>query len=145
MIKQPQYAYYIGIDTGTNTGFAVWDKRNRKLVQVECLKIHKAMDEVKKWALNGGVMIVVEDARLKILPAKYQKHQSKDILQGVGSVKRDAAIWEDFLTDEGVPFQLVSPKGSLTKWDQEKFEKYTGWKDRTNNHARDAAMLVFQK
>ena len=145
MIKKQTYRYYIGIDTGTNTGFAVWDKIEHKLIQVESLKIHQAMKEVSKFALSGNVFVVVEDARLKILPAKYQKHQSKDILQGVGSVKRDAAIWEDFLTDEGVPFQLVSPKGSLTKWDQAKFEKYTHWKGRTNNHARDAAMLVFQK
>ena len=64
-------------------------------------------------------------------------------LQGVGSAKRDASIWEDYLTDLGVEFEMVAPKRNITKLSQERFKVITGWQNRTNEHGRDAAMLVF--
>lgn len=38
---------YVGIDTGVNTGFAVWDSKQRSLLQVCSLPIHKAMERVR--------------------------------------------------------------------------------------------------
>ena len=40
---------FIGIDTGVNTGIAVWDNRKRSLESVSSTEIHKAMEEVKHW------------------------------------------------------------------------------------------------
>ena len=31
----------------------------------------------------------------------------------------------------------------MTKWSAEVFADMTGWKGRTSNHARDAALLVY--
>jgi hypothetical protein len=63
--------------------------------------------------------------------------------QGAGSVKRDAKIWQDFCEDMDIPFEAVKPCAGATKRTTETFERLTGWKGRTSNHARDAAMLVF--
>ena len=142
--------FYIGIDTGVNTGIAVWDNKQRSLIAVDCGKIHKAMEIVKQYMnkaadVGTSVYVRVEDARQrKWICDKYSKDGTKyNIQQGAGSVKRDATIWEDYLTDLGVRFQMVAPKNNATKLPSGSFAAMTGWKKRTNEHGRDAAMLVF--
>lgn len=39
--------------------------------------------------------------------------------------------------------EMVPPKNNKTKLDATKFKQITGWKERTNEHGRDAAMLCF--
>jgi hypothetical protein len=131
----------IGIDSGVETGFAVWNKAERCLLQVCSLKIHQAMDRVlETHRLNPGNLIVrVEDARKR----KWFGNAGREQLQGAGSIKRDAVIWEDFLTDHKIPFEMIAPKNNKTKTDADYFKRITGWQARTNNHARDAAMLCF--
>ena len=133
----PAYLF-IGIDTGVNTGLAIWDKRNKKLLRVSCVKIHDAMEVVRDF--KSTARIRVEDARLrKWLP----KDKGRDQLQGAGSIKRDASIWEDFLRSLGADFEMVAPKNNKTKLDARQFQMITGWHEKTNEHARDAAMLVY--
>ena len=43
----------------------------------------------------------------------------------------------------GIDFEAVPPKNNKTKMTAEAFERMTGWKGRTNEHGRDAAMLVY--
>ena len=142
---------YIGIDTGVHTGVAVWDNRQRSLLYLDEIKIHRALELVKQWKdkckADGAKLVVrVEDARQR----KWFGHdewkteeERKKKLQGVGSVKRDSAIWDDFLSDLGVEYQMVPPRYNVTKLTQEQFKAITGWKGRTNEHKRDAAMLVY--
>lgn len=140
--------YYIGIDTGVNTGVAVWDNKQRSLLEVETMKIHKAMWLVKRYQQlaweNGTKLIVrVEDARKRTWFGYNTPQKDRAKLQGAGSVKRDCTIWEDYLTDLGIEFQMVAPKNNATKLPSASFAAMTGWKKRTNEHCRDAAMLVF--
>ncbi len=141
---------YIGIDTGVNTGFAVWDSRQHKFMEIKTVKIHVAMKEVDRYISECGadnVRVHVEDARQRKWFGEEADHMSRDVeskkFQGVGSVKRDCTIWEDYLKDEGVVFHMLPPKYNVTKMDAVRFRNLTGWKDRTNEHNRDAAMLVF--
>ena len=64
-------------------------------------------------------------------------------LQGVGSVKRDASIWDDYLKELGVEYEMVAPKRNVTKLTQERFKALTGWQKQANEHGRDGAMLVY--
>ena len=142
------YRYYIGIDTGVNTGLAVWDAKEKKFVLVDTMMIHQAIGYIE-WhlALDGIVLnknntfYLVEDARKR----KWFGNSGKEKAQGAGSIKRDAKIWEDFLTDNGYNFEMVAPKDNTTKLDEAFFKKLTGWDKRTSKHSRDAAMLVFKK
>ena len=139
---------YIGIDTGVNTGVAVWDNRQRTFLQIETMKIHKAMELVEQYkgkaSFEGTKIIVrVEDARQRTWYGYTTPQKDRAKLQGVGSVKRDCTIWEDFLTDMKVEFQMVAPKNNATKMSADSFKAITGWKKPTNEHNRDAAMLVF--
>ena len=141
---------HIGIDTGTHTGIAVWDSRSQCFRAIEDVAIHKAMEMVAKYkeeAEQSGerLYVRVEDPRQRTWfgTEKMIREEERKKLQGVGSVKRDASIWEGFLTDLGVWFEMVAPKRNLTKITHETFVNITKWKGRTNEHKRDAAMLVF--
>ena len=130
----------IGIDPGKHTGFAVWDKSEKKLLSVETLLIHQAMKKVLNLHLEHGNSLFVrfEDANLRLWYADKGRAQ----LQGAGSIKRDGVVWKDFLTDHKINFEAVAPARGMTKYSDAKFKMITGWKGRTNEHGRDAAILV---
>ena len=132
---------YIGIDTGVHTGFAVWDSKERKLIELSTLKIHTAMLRVKELSISDEVVVYFEDARKR----KWFGSAGREQLQGAGSVKRDCTIWEDFLTDLDIPYHAVAPKNNTTKMNADLFAKITHWEGRTSEHARDAAFLVFNR
>lgn len=130
----------IGIDPGTNTGFAIWDPHARQLLAVESLMLHRALKRVEALRADDP-LVIFEDARsMRIGGGKTYGQQSR--LQGVGSVKRDSAIWEEFLEDAGLPYQARTWKPGTTKWSAKEFQLITGWTAQTNNHGRDAAVIV---
>lgn len=138
--------YFIGIDCGVKTGLAVWYKPKKEWIVIGDYKIHEAMGHVENWhnAFPGQIYVRVEDARLrKWIPQGKNEVAERGRREGAGSVKRDAIIWEDFLTDKGIPFEMVAPKDNKTKINSKSFKQYTGWNGVTNEHMRDAAMLVF--
>lgn len=134
-----QVRYAIGIDPGVNTGIAIWDKQKKAFEQVTCMKIHTAMQLLlDRLQMSSAILVRLEDARLRTWFGKAGKEQ----LQGAGSIKRDCGIWQDFLEEKGIPFQLVPPKANKTKVTRAWFAAASGWQGKTNNHARDAGMLV---
>ena len=97
------------------------------------------MEIVKKYEKSDIVQVRLEDARKR----KWFGDSGRERLQGAGSVKRDCVIWEEFLNDRKIPYMLIAPKNNSTKLSAESFKKITGYSGRTNEHTRDAAMLVF--
>lgn len=132
----------VGIDTGKHTGFAVWDTEKRQLDFVDTIPIHEAL--LRIWSQrHANVEVYFEDARQRKWYGTRTAKEDRNKLQGAGSVKRDSTIWEDALKDWGIPFHAVAPKHNVTKMTPEFFRALTGWKWRTSEHSRDAAMLVF--
>jgi hypothetical protein len=125
----------IGIDTGVNTGLAIWDCVEEHFLKVVSLKIDEAFEVVLAF---NPLLVRVEDARLR----KMFGNKGREALQGAGSIKRDAKIWEDFLTRKNIPFEMVAPKDNVTKLTAKDFQRRTGWLERTNEHSRDASGLV---
>ena len=103
----------IGIDAGTNTGVCVLI--GGKFFLLETMLIHRAMELVLKAKQEHGLLVhvFVEDARQRCGNPNDKRSHIKQ--QGVGSVKRDATIWEDFLRDHGISFTMVDPKRNRTK------------------------------
>jgi len=135
----------IGIDTGVHTGFAVAIDRGHggELQQVSCMTITLAMQNINRLIdLHGkeSVCLYIEDARQRTWFTG-----GREKAQGVGSVKRDAQIWEDWCKENQINFKMIHPKNNSTKYKADTFKKITGWTGRTNEHARDAAMLVFRR
>jgi len=140
------YRYYVGIDTGDNTGIACWEKKDNDIYVLETVKIHEAMDIVKELndRSSGSILVRIEDARLrKWIPRQKDIKTELARREGAGSVKRDASIWEDFLEDLGIDYELVPPKNNKTKVKAEYFKSITGYDKPTNEHSRDACMLVY--
>lgn len=145
----------IGIDTGVKTGFSLAidykDGKGGKLKDVSTLSITKAMEKVRlsieKWGIEN-VKLYIEDARKRTWFGEADQRQLKSgagVREGVGSVKRDAKIWEDWCKEEKYLYEMIHPAANLTKYDAVKFKKYTKWEGRTSEHGRDAAMLVHQR
>ena len=136
---------YIGIDTGVHTGIAVWDSEKGKFVYLDTLKIHEALSIVSAYEYEDIPLCVrFEDARQrKWIP--FAKNMTGELgrAQGAGYVKAHCQIWEDFLTDYQIPFEAIAPRRNVTKLSAEQFGRITGYKGRTSEHARDAAMLVY--
>lgn len=140
--------YWIGIDPGVNTGFAIWDSKERRFTHVETGPIHKWMTKIS-WMNKFGDqsvdknIVIVEDARKR----KHDPGLTPEKAQGAGSVKRDCKIWEDFLTELGVNFKMVAPNGKLNAIAKAQnlklWQANCKWAERTTEHARVAAMLVW--
>ena len=117
--------YYIGIDTGVNTGIAIWDNRKRSLLLVDTTTIHRAMKVVEEYkgtaeSESTKIVVRVEDPRQRTWfgTERMSREEERKRLQGVGSVKRDASIWDDYLKDLGVEYEMVAPKRNVTKLTQ---------------------------
>ena len=135
----------IGIDTGFHTGFAVAFDHGEggELQKVQSLSITQAMQCVLEYEDEHDlkdIMLYIEDARKRTWFTG-----GREKAQGVGSVKRDAQIWEDWCKEQGINFKLIHPAANATKKKVEDFTRMTGWTGRTNEHGRDAAMLVFKR
>lgn len=137
----------IGIDTGVNTGFAVaidhGDGNGGQLNDVTSMTITRAMTSVLALTWKHGkdnVRLFIEDARLRTWFTG-----GKEKAQGAGSVKRDASIWEQWCKENDLQYTMIHPKANATKYNANSFARITGWMGRTNEHGRDAAMLVHRR
>jgi len=135
-----KFDHYIGIDPGTETGYAHWLRPAKNFFELDTVMIHRAMNRILAFQERGFLLFVrLEDARLRTWFGKT----GPEVWKGAGSIMRDCRIWEDFLKDMSVPFELVPPRNNKTKVTHDYFTRLTGWTKPTNEHSRDAAMLVY--
>lgn len=133
---------YIGIDPGKKTGFAVWDHDAKYLAEVSTMSITQAMEKVRMMAAILGrenIRMYIEDARKR----KWYGRTGRERLKGAGSICRDSTIWDDFCRELGVEYRMIAPRCNTTKLKAAQFKAITKWQGRTDEHARDAACLVF--
>lgn len=135
----------VGIDPGVHTGVAVWDTSSRQLLDVRCSGIVEAMRYIHELQQERGIgLIVFEDARQrKWIPREKDLAQFRGRAMGAGSVKRDCSIWEEWCKVFAIEYVKTPPKNNITKLTDRMFSGITGYDRRTNEHGRDAAMLVF--
>lgn len=131
----------IGIDPGTVTGVAIWDVDEKTLVDVNSFSILQAIYYVGLMAKHAEVCLYVEDPNTWIPFGNRRGTAAR--LQGAGSIKRDFAIWMEFATERNIKVIRTRLQGTLKKLPAAQFKLITGWQDGTNEHGRDAAMLVF--
>jgi hypothetical protein len=137
-----KYTIIIGIDPGTKTGLAIWHRDRKVFLAIWTVPIHKAMSSIISYSniYPGKIFVRFEDARKRTF-FKGENMNAKQ--QGAGSIKRDCSIWQDFLTDENIPYDNPAAGKIKTKYSSDLFKKITGFPGATSNHSRDAAMLVF--
>jgi hypothetical protein len=143
----------IGIDTGSNTAVAVWDTDEQAIISLTTYRgaMYGALRQVEQVAAEaeGRVLIRFEDARMRRwVPWYKDERRNRGRAQGAGYVKAHCQIWEDFLRDLSarnprVDVKAIAPGRNTTKLSAEAFNRITGWQGKSNEHERDAAMLVF--
>ncbi len=133
---------YIGIDPGVKTGFALID--DGKYKNISTYSILEAIGVINHVALtcpSDTIILYVENPNLRI----YFGDSSREVLQGAGSIKRDYSIWKEFAKENELQMIDVHPKNVGSIFDNVTvFKSATGWKDRTSQHARDAARMIFK-
>ncbi len=128
------------IDPGVNTGMAL--AIDGVLHEVYTVSFTKAQADILELVNRGNAIeLVIEDPRGQYVPLAQREPQR---IKGVGSVERDCKLWIEFCEFYGIPYRLVKP-GKYRKIDAKTFKQITGWTDRTSEHARAAAMMVFEK
>ena len=135
----------VGIDPGVNTGLAVWDSSARQFLDIRCSGIVNAMEYLRRLREERTISLVVfEDARQrKWIPREKDLAEFRGRAMGAGSVNRDSAIWEEWCITNRIDFVATPPHQGMTKLTDLYFRGLTGYDRRTNEHGRDAAMLVF--
>lgn len=128
----------VGIDPGVATGFAV--TIDGSLHTVTTLTILTAMAQIfDSIGRRENVHVYWEDARLRT----WFGSKGREALMGAGSIKRDCSIWKEFFALHKLANTPVAPRHNNTKLKAPEFQCITGWAGKTNEHGRDAAMLIF--
>jgi hypothetical protein len=132
----------IGIDPGVRTGFAI--EQDGKLVQLKTLSFWPAYHlAVQLFRENGQLAAVVE------VPKTKANWHEKSAAHNVGRVCREAELMADGLELAGIQVMRVHPCGWFNKklkmTEEAFFRMITGWGGKSNEHSRDAAMLLFMR
>lgn len=140
MAKPSNYDLLIGIDPGVETGVAIWDQKKKHFRSV-CSVQRVRAEQTAMVGIGTGirVLVVFEDARLR----RWFGNSGPERWKGAGSIMRDCQLWEEFCQYHNIDFIKVAPKNNRTKLSSREFQRITGYEGRTNEHGRDAAMLVF--
>lgn len=151
---------YIGIDPGVTTGFAAWDGKLRKFIVIKSFSFWDCILEVQYYKdnfifgcgrdsieISGKQVkqIVIEDPNFNrptfVRANSVNDHTFNKISQNVGSNKRDAQLLIEYCTLKQLPVTPIRP--TMRKQTAKEFKTLTKYDGTTNQHGRDAAMLVF--
>ena len=149
----------IGLDPGATTGVAVKDLGTGKFLDITSIRRYQVPEFILDMGETYEIFVVLEDARLRkwfgrreqVLYGKFRsgtlrnpKEQAEFLKyrEMAGHVKAACSIIEEFLRDHQIPYKLEKPRSGRTKMTREFVARLTGYTGRTNEHGRDAAMLV---
>ena len=128
----------IGIDPGANTGIATYI--GGKLHSLQTIAPHQMCE-----AITGASRVIFEDSRLTSFMFTTVKSRpvALSMARKVGQVDGYCNLITAICADLGIPSHGISPKAKGAKLNAEQFSKATGWAGKSNEHARDAAMVAF--
>lgn len=133
----------IGIDPGVNMGWALYS--GGKLVTLKTIEPFNFEHNLDLY-IEEPVFIAFEDSRLQShvwLPSQ-SKGVAANIARKVGMVDAWCYMIERVCETYDVAYMRISPKAKGEKLNAEDFKRITGWKGKSNQHERDAAMVAWQ-
>ena len=132
----------LGIDPGTVCGMAAFtDGRLTGLWSCSSVELLRYLCE------SEIAHVIIEDSRLQshIWNASGKtRSPAMKVARAVGSVDRICGQVEEICVSRNIKLLSVSPLDKGSKVKAEAFREITGWTDRTNEHARDAAMVAWR-
>lgn len=137
----------LGIDPGTQTGVATFI--DGSLHQIQTMTHAQVLAVLVGSTINGKVThVIFEDANLQkpvFARAGANARMMLKIAQNVGEVKFMCKEILRVCGEQNIACHGVSPLAKGKKLDAGQFVKRTGWKPRTSQHGRDAAMVAFDR
>lgn len=159
--------YLLGIDPGRNTGVAVYDVKDKRLVKLDTLTFWETIhilqnfpdflipkDDMIGFVFEASEIkfeVVMEDPNQNSF--MYQQNVRKlspqaamTVAQSVGRNKEQAYLLMEFMDQKRITYKTVRPVNRERgggKWKPDYFQKITGWQGKSNEHNRDAARLVW--
>ena len=131
----------IGIDPGVNTGVAVYIDGH--LTQLLTMNILDAFEAIE-WEFPA--LVCLEDSTLvsHIFTAPGISHMAGlKVARNIGEVDGCCKLIKYACERLNISYKSVSPKQKGKKMARKEFDALTGWKDTSNQHERDAAMVAW--
>ncbi|MCP3685274.1 MAG: hypothetical protein GY861_21670 [bacterium] len=154
----------IGIDGGQNNGLAVFDTKERKFTLLRSYTFWDLIEKIKEYNKTHIIERVVIEATHLVKPtfklkgaimsiASSPKSDKKNLMcllgtldrraQNLGENKRTTKLIVEYLERKNIAVEEIPPsKKTGTKINNKEFSEVTGYIGRTNEHSRDAGMLV---
>lgn len=138
--------FIIGIDPGIKNGFAVKGVTSGELLQVASYPLHGLLAILKHY---GGIaegfdnlLVKIENPNTWVGFKGISREEANLRRAGAGAVKQTYKHIIEYLEFEGIPYQNIKLQGKLKKLKSDKFKEISGWTQATNEHGRDAAMMI---
>lgn len=136
----------IGIDAGVKTGIAIFE--NRRLVDLKTLTPYQAICFFQE---NTGniTKAIIEYSKGQSYIFNQRAGMSKAVLgklgRNIGQVDGLCDIFIECLEYNKIEVHKYTPLDKGSKWNKEEFQYFFPlWKNRTNQHERDAVKIVFK-
>ena len=124
----------IGIDPGTHTGYSEYDRVEKRLTVLLTLDFVSTINRLRSIDRESVYAVVIE------VPMTKKNWHGPKAAHDVGRVCRESELLAAVIIDMGFNVITQHPKGKVCS---KRFSLITGWKGRSNQHSRDAAMLAF--
>lgn len=140
MKKSPRY--YIGIDPGIVSGIAVWDSHKQTFLSVESMMLYKIFNKLSE---STDIIVFIENPNTwvpfrNVSPTIQQMRRA-----GAGAVKQTYKHIIEFLEGNHIQYRASRIQKGMKKLSAARFFEITKFEGTTNEHGRDAAMLVFKR
>lgn len=143
--------YFLGIDPGVKTGFAVWDSKNKVFHNYGETDFWGMVDFLYSCIERNDITVVIEDPNQNkpvfdkdtpenIFDRNKARRTREKIAQNIGSNKREASLLIEYCQLKEIP--CISVKPTTKKWDKALFKAATKITEEVSQHTRDAAKLV---
>lgn len=144
--KMKRAKYLIGIDPGAQTGLVVYDRQQKKIVEVRTTDFWDAygfitlhdVERIEVFIENPGLIKRPMYQRLSFAKGEGLR---ENMASRIGENRREAELLIDGLRRRGFSVREVKPTEKKMK--AAEFKRLTRYPSSTNQHVRDAAMLVF--
>jgi hypothetical protein len=156
---------FVGIDGGQNTGFAVWNRTRTRFEHITTYSFWECIEELQSLKEfcekeKHSLTVVVEDVSANKTTFKRKRLNkwaedkgielneriTNKISRNVGSVMRETDLLIEWIERAGIKLIKSKPnKNSMTKLSADTYKNMTKEQRETNQHERDASMLVWER
>ena len=142
-------ALIVGIDPGKDVGFAT--AKDGLLLNVTTIDFWECINHLRNMQFMG-ITVYIEDPNVNrpiFIKSLFGTEKSKNLMmqkiaQDVGANKRDAQLIIEFCVRHKISVVPRPPlRGFFSKMNSKDFKITTGYTERTSQHGRDAAMLIY--